>query len=817
MLGNYFTVALRSLLRNKAFGFIHIVGLSIGISAALVIFLMVQYEFNFDKFEKDKDRIFRVVMDFSFNGTEGHTPAVPAPLAAAVQNEVTGVEETVPIMQFQGDATATVTVNQGNNQPAVFKKQSDIIFTNAGYFELLPYQWIAGSPGTSLREPFSVVLTETRAQQYFPTSPLHDIMGKEILYNENLSVTIVGVVKDLTENTDLTSKEFISYSTISKTNLQDNFMMAVWDDWMSYSKLYIKLSTDTDQEKVENQLTALLKKHSKSLREDSNRTMAFRLQPLQDVHFNTTYSGFGQRTAHKPTLYGLLAIATFLLILACINFTNLKTAQASQRAKEIGIRKTVGSSRKQLIVLFLMETFCLTSIATVVSTSITPMILDLFADFIPPGLTFNPVQQPSILAFLFLLTIVVSVLSGVYPALVLSRFRPVMVLRNQAVTGLPNRRAGMRKALTVFQFSIAQFFVIVAFFVSKQIYFSLNQDLGYRKEAIVNVILPFDTVADHRERIRNEIESIPEVQMVSMGFLPPATNGPAFGDISYQRDGENVKANVQVRWGDVNYIKVYGIPLIAGRNINGGENTNEALINETYAKVLGFTAPEEAIGKELTMRNGTKTPIVGIMRDFHESSTHGAIGPIVFLSQKGNFVHVALMPKEATEKVWQNALHKIQQVVTSVYPERDFEFKFYDDSISNFYTVERNTARLLNWAMALSILISCLGLLGLVIYTAEARSKEIGVRKILGASVQNIVSILSSEFIALVMIAFVISSPLAWWATNQWLQNFAYKTSISWWVFAASGLFLLMIAVSTLSLQVLKTSLENPVKSLRSE
>lgn len=816
MLSNYFKVALRNFSRNKVFSFIHILGLSIGISASVVIFLIAKYEMTFDKFENDRERIYRVVMDFNFNGMPGHSSAVPAPLGLAIPNEVTGVQATIPVMQFQGDATIKVSVrrNEKDAEAITFKKQPDVVFTSEDYFEMLPFEWVVGSPSISMKEPFSAVLTESRALQYFGDTPFSQIVGKNIVYDDNLQVTITGIVKDLNEVTDFTSKEFISYTTISKTKLQQHFMMAVWNDWMAYSKLYVKLQPENDHKAVTAQLNGLLTKYNKKANEQGNNT-AFNLQPLDDIHFNTAYSGFGQRTANKNTLYGLLAIALFLLILGCINFINLNTAQASQRAKEIGIRKTIGSLKKQLVVQFLCETLCITTAATLLATSITPLLLNLFADFIPPGVMFKPQADIYTTLFLIGITLIVTFLSGFYPALVLSGLKPVSALKNLSLTGGATRSSGLRKVLTVSQFMIAQFFIIAGFMVNKQIHFALDQDLGYRKDAIVNFAMPRDSIADHGKTLVNQIASIPGVDMVSRGFLPPAIEGAAFTNVAYNDGKEPQKINVQIRWGDEDFLKLYGIKVVAGRNVQVRKDITEVLINESYAKALGFQDPEMAIGKELTFNEKENQQIVGVMKDFHEGSFHQPIGPIIFRSRgDGNFIHIGLSGPASN---WSEVLKSVDREFHAIYPKEDFSYNFFDDSIAKFYIQEQNTSRLLNWAMGLSLLISCLGLLGLVIYTSETRRKEIGIRKILGASVSKIVSILSKEFVLLVILAFAISAPVAWWAVNQWLESFVYKTSIDWWVFVLSGLLLISVAIITLSFQIIKTARSNPVSSIRME
>ena len=819
MFKNYFRTSFRNFLRNKTFSAINVLGLSIGISASLIIFLIVQFELSYDKVETNADRIYRVVMDMKFNGNDGHSPAVPAPLSSAIQREITGVESTVPVMQFQGDATAKVSIEkEGSSKPTVFKKQADIVFTNPRYFSLLPFKWIAGSPESSLKNPFSVVLTENRMKQYFPSTNINDVIGKQIRYNDDFTATVSGVVQDLNEHTSFDAVEFISFATIAQTHMQDDFMMNTWDDWMGYSHLYVKLSNNTKDANVQAQLNRLFVKYNKNANKDAANYIHLHLQPLNDVHFNSLYASFDGRIAHKPTLYGLLAVAAFLLILACINFINLTTANAASRAKEIGIRKTMGSSKKQLIFQFLGETFLFTVSACVISFCIAPLLLKMFADFIPPGLNFQPFNQPNIFLFLLALAIVVSFLSGLYPAFILSGYKPVKVLKNQSFTfNNETRHAWIRKTLTVSQFVIAQFFVIATVMVSKQINYSLNADMGFRKDAILSFGLPRqDTVANHRSVLLNEIKAIPGVKMASRGFLTPADEGAAFTDISYA--GSDYKESVQLRWGDINYLKLFNIKLLAGRNVQQSDTIKEFLINETYAKALGFKHPQDVIGKLLNF-NDKRLPVVGVMHDFHEQSFHSPVGPLVFagFDDRSYFIHVLLQPQNGNNSSWANTITQIQKAYHQLYPDEDFTYNFLDETIAKFYESEQHTASLLSWAMGLSILISCLGLLGLVMYTINTRTKEIGIRKILGATVTNIISILSKDFVQLVLIAFVIATPIAWWATYKWLQDFAYKTNMSWWIFAVCGFAMLLIALITLGIQTIKAAIANPVKSLRTE
>ncbi|MBV9963483.1 MAG: ABC transporter permease [Parafilimonas sp.] len=815
MFKNYLRTAFRNFWRHKYFSVINVLGLSIGISASLIIFLIVQYEMSYDKVQTDANRIYRVVMDMKFNGDDGHSAAVPAPLSTAIQREITGVEATVPIMQFQGDASAKVSIGkEGSSKPSVFKKQANIVFTSPQYFSLLPFKWVAGSPESSLKNPFHVVLTESRVKQYFPSMNINDVIGKQIRYNDDFTATVSGVVKDLDAHTSFDAVEFISFATISQTHLQDDFMMNTWDDWMAYSHIYVKLSSNTKNANVQTQLNHLFVKYNKNANKDAANYIHLHLQPLNDVHFNSLYASFDGRIAHKSTLYGLLAVAAFLLILACINFINLTTANAAGRAKEIGIRKTMGSSKKQLIFQFLGETFLLTIAACAISFCTAPLLLKMFADFIPPGLNFQPFNQPNIFLFLLALAVIVSFLSGLYPAFILSGYKPVKVLKNQSFTfSNETRHAWIRKTLTVSQFVIAQFFVIATVMVSKQINYSLNADMGFRKNAVLSFDMPRqDTVAGHRTVLLNKIKAMPGVQLASRGFLTPADEGAAFTNIKYE--GSDYKESVQLRWGDSNYLKLYNIQLIAGRNVQQSDTIKEFLINETYAKALGFKNPQDAVGKFLDFNN-QKLPVVGVMHDFNEQSFHAAVGPLVFASfnDRSYFIHVLLQPNST----WSNTIEQIQKAYHQIYPDEDFTYKFLDDTIAKFYESEQHTASLLSWATGLSILISCLGLLGLVMYTINTRTKEIGIRKILGATVISIISILSKDFVQLVSIAFVIATPIAWWAIYKWLQDFVYKINMSWWVFVLCGFAMLLIALITLSIHTIKAAIANPVKSLRTE
>ncbi|HMH32955.1 MAG TPA: ABC transporter permease [Puia sp.] len=820
MLKNYIIVAFRNFWRNKIFSLINVLGLSIGISASLVIFLIVQYDFSFDRFEKNRERIFRIVSEFSFQGNPGHTRGVQAPLADAVKKELPGIDQAVSFRYYNAGKVSVPGAHTA--KPKQFREQNNIIFSDGHYFDMLSYEWLAGSAQSALNEPGRVVLSESRAKLYFPSLHYAEVIGREIVYDDTLSARVSGVVQDFGQqgNTDLTFKEFISLPTVLENRGLRSKMG--WDEWGSTTsdqQLYVRLSKGVSASSVEARLKTIFTKYRGEDAKKNHYTWSYLLQPLDDIHFNSHYGNFGDRQASKPTLYALMLVAAFLLLLASINFINLTTAQAAQRAKEIGIRKTMGSSKRQLIFQFLSETFLITLMATFLSIALTPLLLKAFASFIPEGLSFSSAQaQPALVVFLAVLILTVSFLAGFYPALVLSSWSPLQVLKNQSYFSAGrSRKTWIRQGLTVSQFVIAQFFVMGTLLVSKQIRFMLDRDLGFNKEAILSFNMPnADTSYTHRLYLLNELKKIPGINTASLANDLPSSSGWWTSTIEYKEGKKDLQHQVELKSGDSNYLKIFHIPLIAGRDLLFSDTIKEALINETYQRALGFRRPVDAIGKTLFW-DGKYVPIVGVMKDFNAHTLNFKIEPMVFFQSSANWndMIIALQPTQKND--WHAAISIIEKVYKKAYPEEAFSYAFFDESIAKSYKSEQNISNLLQWTTGLTIFISCLGLLGLVIYTTNRRTKEIGVRKVFGASVTQIVSILSMDFVKLVAIAFIIATPLSCWAILAWLDNFAFRTPVSWWVFALSGLGMMAIALGTLSVQTIRAAMTNPATSLRTE
>ncbi|WP_114938009.1 ABC transporter permease [Mucilaginibacter endophyticus] len=822
MFKNYFKIALRSFWRHKFFTFVNVIGLSIGISSALVIYLIVHFDFTFNQNFDDSSRIYRVVSNYTFSGEEAHNRGVSGAVPEAVRNNVSGVELTAPFFEL---SQPNVLVPGKGGVSVKFKLQDNVILADGRYFSMFKYNWLAGSAKTALNAPNQTVLTADQATKYFPKLSYSEMIGRVVTY-DTISAAITGIVEPLKGNNDFAFHDFLSYSTAKNNKaLSDELRSDDWGGTTSSSILFVKLAPSASVSNFEKQLNLILKKNNPPKPENKGNSRNFTLQPLRDLHFNNIYYTFSSgRVADKPTLYGLLAIAAFLLLLGCINFVNLTTAQATQRAKEIGVRKTMGSSRAQLVIQFLCETFFITIIAVVISVVLAPVILKLFKDFIPVGIKLDLLHQPNLFIFLFLLTIVVSLLSGFYPAALLSGYKPVLVLKNQASSNSSKtRNAWLRKSLTVTQFVIAQFFIMATVLVSKQINYALNKDMGFKKDAILIINSPWKNRTRSKNQVfKNKLLALPQVSLISLGKDAPSSSGTNSTESSYNDGKKEIKVELYERMGDPNYINVYGIKLLAGRNIQYSDSTSGLLINNTYAKILGFKSPNDAVGKYIDKFNGDKKmQIVGVVNDFHLESIRSTIKPTCIHINNGYYnsgtFHIALKPQTAGGNEWKKAIASMEKAWKEIYPEDDFEYHFFDENIAKFYDAEQHTSTLLTWATGLSIFISCLGLLGLAIYNTNQRTKEIGVRKVLGATVTQIVTMLSTELVMLIGLAFILVTPLAWYAMNKWMESFADRTTISWWIFVVSGGGMLLTALITSSFQTIRAALANPTKSLRSE
>jgi len=811
MLSNDLVCALRNLRKNRVISSINVLGLSIGITSCLLVFLIVNYETSFDKFYGDRDRVYRIYSLFS-GQFGGPNQGVPTAFADKVRHEFTGVDYVADFQVW----SAKVEVTNALKGVVTFERIKHIVIANSDYFNVFNYyQWLVGEPSTSLLAPGQVVLTECQAKMYFGDVPLASMIGKEVVYGDSLTLSVSGIVKDIVQRTDLDFTDFISDGTLEHTWLGEKFRPNDWSSTNSNSQLFLKVSSGISRKKIEDQLRLLALAY-KLNNKAADWTNTPQLQQLSEIHFNTDVGIFtGSRSVMKrSTLTVVGVIAVMLLVIAAINFVNLETALASRRAKEVGVRKVLGSSRIRLIRQFLMESFALTFMAIALSLLLAIVVIQGFPEFFPPGLPVD-LNDLWVIGFLIICLFTVGILAGAYPAFVLSATHPVIALKNLfSQTRSTARSAVIRKGLTIFQFSMSQVMIVATLVIGFQIRYMLNKDLGFNTDHIVSVHTPRWQNSDKRIALKTELEQIPEIEIISLQNTPPGSAGYQSREFSFESEKEIVKQNVYVKIGDTAYLSLYDIKLIAGRNLQPADTVKEFLINETYMHQLGFTDPKDIIGRFINHK-----PVVGVVGNFHSRSMHNAIDPMIIMHDKRSESDIGMKISIGKNGVTdlQPTLAKIENAWKKIYGDENFKYEFLDDSVRAFYETELRTSKLAGAATFIAVLISCLGLFALSAFTVNQRTKEIGIRKVLGATVRNIVLLLTREFLALVAIAFLCSVPVAYYIADTWLKDFVYRIDLSVWIFLLCGMSSLLVALTVISFRTLRAANEDPVKALRYE
>jgi putative ABC transport system permease protein len=821
MLQHHLQNAWRAVRHKKGYTAINILGLSLGLCACIVIFLIARYDLSFDGFHPDAERIYRIVGNVRFKDQPPIFLNSPFPQAGGIEHEIPGFEQQVGFHTF----ASTVTIPAQKDRPAAdFSASQDglyassVILTGPSFFDLFPHQWVAGNPAV-LNTPGRVVLAESAAKKYFGLSAPEEWIGKTVIYDDSLPVTVAGIVKDWDGLSDLAYTSFISLGTAPNSWVKQRFPTADWGSLQPHqSQAFVKLGKGVTPAQVNAALAAWLKKTNPQIAPGSSGLRLY-LQPLKEIHYSSTFhredTGDDYRQAYLPLLYALMSVAGFILLLAIINFINLSTAQSLQRIKEVGIRKVMGSSRNGLITQFVLETFLVTTLAVAFALVLVRPALWLFKDYIPVGVRF-PFSTGTAL-FLISIIVITTFAAGLYPARLLSSYLPVISLKGSAGKG--NSGGGrLRKALIVFQFTISLFFIIGSLVIGRQMGYMKGAEKGFSTDAILTI----NTWRVKPEQLRllaQQVSGVAGVKAVVMQGNAPMGWAHAGGALRYKGGkAQPISTPVMMQFGDDHFLDFYGMKLLAGRKFGVGDSTREMVINATYAKTLGFDDASKAIGRWL-YRDTVPYAVVGVVADFYQNNFHEAIKPMaIWHFEKGERslgIKLATLDKSGADAT--ATVSGIEKAWKGVFPKTPFTFSFLNESITQLYAEESNTAFLMEAATAITIGISCLGLFGLALFTVRRREKEIGIRKVLGATVSNISMLLSRDFLLLVLLAGVIASPIAWYFADRWLGDFAYRTHMNFWVLLEAGGAAIGVTLLTVGSLAFRAARENPVAILKQE
>ena len=790
--------AWRNLRTQRSYALLNTLGLSVGIAGTLLIFLYGQYHLRFDRHHAQYDRLFRISTDLHLaDGSVEYNPEAPLPMARVLREEYPQVEQAAFLMMNR-DLTVGVR-RAGESTPTRFLESGRTALTEPEWFQILSYTWLRGNPETALRAPNSVVLTETWARRYFGDE---NPIGQVLTLNNKTEATVTGLLADPPPTTDTEVGLFISLATLK--SLYPDFDPNDWYYLNSTHRLYFTLKDPAAASSLQQALPALARKHYGA---DAS-VFQFVVQPMREFHFDVARGGGAIRSS---LLVSLAAVGVLLIAAACINFINLATAQALGRSKEVGVRKSLGSSRGQLIRQFLLETTLVILVATALGTLLAGLALPVFNRWVALRLAFRP-DGPT-LTFVGLLLGVLVLLAGGYPAGVLSGFSPWAALRGK-LSAASGRGFTVRKVLVVTQFGVCQVLILGALVVAQQVRYMQHADLGFQKGNVVVVPLPQGTKSA-QEAFKQQLAQYTGVRAVSLSHHAPASELSYGGSFKFNEKPDWEPFPVRHRLADADYLSTYGLRLLAGRSIAPSDTIREYLINETLLRRLGFHDPEQVLGKKLQYYlSEVPLPIVGVVKDFHQKSLREEIGPCLIASRADWYRHAGIRISGHDPAV---TLAHIRQTWQQLYPNDVFTYEFLDEQVARFYQTETLMARLTNAFTGLAILICCLGLYGLVSHVVFQRTKEIGIRKVLGASVAGVVVLLSQDFVKLVLVAIALATPVAWYLLQQWLQGFAYRIEVPWWILALAGTLSVGLAVLTISYQSIRAALLNPVKSLRSE
>jgi len=793
MLKNYFKIAWRNLWKQRFFSLINIMGLAVGMSGCFLIYLYVHFETHYDAFNTKADRIYRVVTDIKTPSDLLQWNATSAPVAINMQKDFPEVEATVRV------SNQSFLVRKGNEK---FQEKNSFM-ADSTLFKIFDFPLIYGDKNTALKEPMSVVFSQTAAKKYFGnTNPI----GQNVLLTgDQINATVTGVMKDAPENSQIKADMIVSMSSQQKIYKQSQD--SLWGGLNVVSFLLLKPGANAKA--LEAKFPAFIKLHDGKEMKAKNVKLSFFLESLKDIYLYSKRDD--SKIGHITNVYIFSIIAAFLLLIACINFINLTTARSVERAKEVGIRKVSGAGKMQLAKQFIGESMVTCLLSFIVAVILCTLLLPLFNILAEKQLSTPFFQHPLYLISLLLVSVSIGFIAGIYPAIVLSSFQPVVVLKGTFKTS--TKGVLLRKWLVVFQFTISIILIIGTITVNTQLNFMRSQDLGFNKNQTIIIETNFDK---NKDAFKESLATVSNVLSTTFSSSVPGSEGATAYSKVEGKTGDMLITNLDCVFVDFDFINQYKMKIVAGRGFSkefGTDTTKALVVNEAAVKALGYSSPSQIIGKNFD-QYGRTGKIIGVVKDFHYQGLQATIKPMS-LRIELHFNNIISI-KTATQNL-PATIAAIQSKWNRIIPNRPFEYTFLDEKFDKQYRSEDRFKSLFFYFAALAIFISCLGLLGLASYSTFQRTKEIGVRKVLGASIYNILNLLSVDFLKLVLIAFIIACPIAWFFMEKWLVDFAYRTTISWWMFVFAGLTAAVVALLTVSFQAVKAALANPVKSLRSE
>lgn len=788
-------IALRNLWKYKGYTLINILGLSVGLAGCLMIFIFLNYQFGFDKGYENSDRIYRVVSSWKYAEGEFYSQGVPKPLVPAMRQDFAQFEKVAAVSE-SGGIVRTI----GDRTKAEVKKSENVFYAEPELFEILKIKWLAGTPSKALKEPYTIALSKKTAEVYF--GKWQDAVGKSLRFNNKDNFRVTGVFEDFPENSSFSFRLVMSY-------LSDRDNVGSWGSVSSRQEAYVLLKKGVNIATLDAPLASFIKKYyvDKGPGKEGHS-----FQPLNDIHYNERYGSFSGNTMPRSEIIGLLVIGVFLLLTACINFINLATAQAISRSKEVGVRKVMGSMRKQLIWQFLSETTLITVVALLFACVITELSIPGMESLFGEGITFSLFGHAEIYLFMVALIILVSFLAGLYPALVMSGFSPVLAIKNKISTANAGG-IGLRKMLVIIQFSITSVLIIGTLVVMNQMNYVRGKSLGFDSTSIALIDMPNDSLSLLKFNIFKDILlKNNSIKSASYCFTAPSSSNN--NETSFRYDSsKDADFQVNVKVADEDYFKTFGLSMVAGRSLSQSDTIKEFVVNETFLKKLNVLKPEDALGKIVSL-NAHSGPVVGVVKDFNNSSLHDKISPIAIFSFKARYDQLAVK-MESAQMV--NVMKTIESEWNKLYPDYVYQSEFMETNIKNYYETERIMGILFKVFSGVVIFISFIGLFGLISFVATQRTREIAIRKVLGATTRELVGMLNKSFLWMVLIANLVAWPVTYIFVTKWLANFEYRTPLNFWPFLLAMALSVIITLITVSLRSYRAATTNTIDALKYE